>query len=197
MATEKQLSTSGTISAAELAIEQRSVVRNGALAAAVCFVVLALLVLLLPSRAPLPTEPIKQIHFSFIANIFLAFWVMFGVRLVSRTRFQSRQDNRGSAYTAPSAAIAVPKAFLQNTLEQAVVAGLGNFALAAVGTPAALSYIVGATMLFSAGRVAFLWKYPRGAGGRAFGMVMTVVPSLGALGWGSIDAAMKVFAVAR
>ena len=42
----------------------------------------------------------------------------------------------------------------------------------------ALSLIVVAVALFGVGRIAFLIGYPHGAGGRAFGMVTTTLPSI-------------------
>ena len=44
------------------------------------------------------------------------------------------------------------------------------------GPPLAL--IIAAVLLFGIGRVAFLIGYPKGAGGRAFGMITTVLPTL-------------------
>jgi hypothetical protein len=83
----------------------------------------------------------------------------------------------------------VPRAFLQNTLEQAFIAALGLLALATVEGEAALAYVVATVVLFSLGRAAFLRGYPRGAGGRAFGIATTALPTVGAYGWALIDMA--------
>jgi len=108
---------------------------------------------------------------------------------VAKVRFRSAADNAGSAYSRPSARLAVPRAFLQNTLEQAFIATIGILALATVEGEAALAYVVGTVVLFSLGRATFLRGYPRGAGGRAFGIATTALPALGAYGWALVDVA--------
>jgi hypothetical protein len=89
----------------------------------------------------------------------------------------------------------VPRAFLQNTLEQAFITVVAILALATVGGEAALAYVIATVVLFSLGRVTFLRGYPHGAGGRAFGIAMTVLPGLGAIGWAAIDVASEVAAL--
>jgi hypothetical protein len=74
----------------------------------------------------------------------------------------------------------VPVAFLQNTVEQVVAAVGAHLALATLLDGAALSLIPAAIALFAIGRLAFLIGYPKGAGARAFGMVTTVLPTMGA-----------------
>ena len=65
-------------------------------------------------------------------------------------------------------------------------------ALATARGEAALAYIVAAVVLFSVGRIAFLRGYPRGAAGRAFGVVTTALPTMGAYGWAIVDIAAKL-----
>ena len=88
--------------------------------------------------------------------------------------------------------IAVYAAFLQNTLEQAFVAVLAHLALATVSGPSPLAYVAGAVVLFCVGRICFLAGYPKGAGGRAFGIVLTVIPTLGAYVWAAVAIAIEV-----
>lgn len=117
-------------------------------------------------------------------------WVMIGIRMVSRIRLHSAADIRGSAFGPPSPALAVPAAFLQNTLEQSFVAIVTHLALVLVLEGAALPLLVASVVLFSIGRASFLAGYPHGAGARSFGMALTTLPGLfafviaaGALVW--------------
>ena len=171
----------------DLPREQRAVVRASLLAFAVCAPTLVLASLGLPRLFDFPSTPAERLAFAVRADVGIALWVMLGVRMVSKVRFESAEDNAGSAYSPPSPRLAVPRAFLQNTLEQAFIATLGILALATVGDEAALAYIVATVALFSLGRVTFLRGYPRGAGGRAFGIATTALPSIRAFGWALID----------
>src|SRR3546814_10394542 len=74
-------------------------------------------------------------------------------------------------------------AFLQNTLEQAVAAVGAHLALATLISGPPLALIPGAVFLFAIGRITFLRGYRQGAGARAFGIVTTVIPTIGAYGW--------------
>lgn len=144
-----------------------------------------------------PADLSERLAFAIRADLVLGLWVMWAVRRVAKVRFESAEDNAGSAFGRPSARLALPGAFLQNTLEQAVLAALGNLALATVGGEAALAYVLAAVALFSLGRFAFLRGYPEGAGGRAFGMVTTTLPILGAYGWVLLALGVDLLAVAR
>lgn len=171
----------------DLAKGQRVVRRQAALAFITCVPALALVSLGLPRVLEFPTALGERMAFGLRANLVLGLWVLLAVRSVANVRFDSAADNAGSAFSRPSASLAVPAAFLQNTLEQAFVAALGILALATTRGEAALAYIVGAVVLFSVGRITFLRGYPRGAGGRAFGMVTTALPIIGAYGWAIVD----------
>lgn len=162
----------------ELKNEQRKIVRNAALATAFSAAVLFTGYFALPMHFIFPTDLAGRIAFTLQADIFVFLWVVIAIRMVSRVRFYSAEDNRGSAYTIPSPKIAVPRAFLQNTLEQAFVAVGAHLALATLLSGPALSVIPSAVLLFGIGRIAFLRGYPYGAGARAFGIVTTVLPTM-------------------
>ncbi|MBB3892907.1 hypothetical protein GGQ61_003645 [Phenylobacterium haematophilum] len=171
----------------DLAKEQRAVRRQAALAFIFCVPTLALASLGLPRLFEFPASPAERMAFGLRANLVLGLWVLLAVRRVANVRFASAADNAGSAFSRPSARLAVPAAFLQNTLEQAFVAALGMLALATTRGEAALAYIVGAVVLVSVGRITFLRGYPHGAGGRAFGIATTTLPTIGAYGWAIVD----------
>lgn len=181
----------------DLPKEQRAVRRQSLLAFAVCAPTLALASLGLPRVMDFPDDLAARLAFAVRADLLIGLWVVLGVRMVSKVRFESAEDNAGSAYSRPSPRLAVPRAFLQNTLEQAFTATLGFLALATVGGEAALAYIVAAVVLFSLGRVTFLRGYPRGAGGRAFGIATTALPTVGAYGWALFDMVSDLVALAR
>lgn len=89
----------------------------------------------------------------------------------------------GSAYGPPSERLRVPIAFLQNTHEQVTIAAFAMLALTTVPGEAPLAFIMTSVPLFAIGRITFLRGYPHGAAARAFGMVTTGLPSLGAFVW--------------
>lgn len=118
------------LSRAELKIQQRGVVLAAGLALVVCALVLALAYVCLPHLFEFPKSLAERMAFAVQAEVFVFLWVVFGVRQVADGRFRSAADNRGSAYAPPSGRLAIPVAFLQNTLEQAVMAAGAHLALA-------------------------------------------------------------------
>lgn len=166
----------------DLAIEQPKVIKNAVRAAFFCSGVLAASYLVLPRYVSFPDDLLGALALTLRADLFVFLWVVIGVRMVSRVRFVSAADNRGSAFSRPSPQIAVPLAFLQNTLEQTVIAVGAHLALATLLTGPLLALIPAAVLLFAVGRVTFLMGYPQGAGARAFGMVTTVLPTLAGYG---------------
>lgn len=167
-----------TLTEADLAAEQRLVIRNGMLACCFCVAMLLAGRLLLPWAIAFPTDPIGALALALQANLIVFLWVVIGVRLVSRGRYLSAADNRGSAFAPQSPRIAVQAPFLQNTLEQAVILAGASLALATLLSGPDLAFIPLAVVLFSIGRISFLLGYRDGAGGRAFGMVVTMLPAV-------------------
>lgn len=168
---------------AELKSQQRAVIAQTAIALSVGAAVLALGYYLLPRWFVFPTSLAERLAFALQADLFIFLWLVIAAQLVSSGRYRSRADNRGSAYGAPSPAIAVKAAFLQNTLEQAVMTVGAHLIVATLVSGPALALIPTAVLLFAAGRIAFLLGYSNGAGGRAFGMVLTALPMLTGYGF--------------
>lgn len=166
-----------------LATQQRLVVRNGALAVIACALVLIAAVIATPLLPPVPVDPLARFAVALQADLFVVVWVLIAIRRVSSLRFRSAHDIAGSAYGSPSEKVAIASAFLQNTLEQAFIAVIAHLALASVGGAGALAYVLASVGLFALGRIAFWVGYPGGAAGRAFGIVMTMVPTIGAFAW--------------
>ncbi|MDP1601159.1 MAPEG family protein [Phenylobacterium sp.] len=181
----------------DLPKEQRAVRRQATFAFAVCALILGIAVFGLPRLFAFPDDLVERLTFALRADLLIGLWVILAVRQVAKIRFESAEDNAGSAYSRPSARLAVPAAFLQNTLEQALILALGILALATVPGERPLAYIAASVVLFSLGRVTFLRGYARGAGGRAFGVATTALPGLGAYLWTIIAVGSELAALAR
>lgn len=167
----------------DLGTEQRLVVRHALLAVLLCIVVLAAATAWAPTILRLPPASFDRFALALQADLFIGLWVLVAIRRVSGLRLRSQQDVAGSAYGPSSPSVALASAFLQNTLEQAFIAIIGHLVLASLGGEEALAYILAAVALFWIGRIAFWIGYPAGASGRAFGMVTTMTPTIGAFAW--------------
>lgn len=176
----------------DLPLEQRRIQRESTLAALLCAVVIAAAIFWLPFWIDFPVDQSERIAFALRADALLVVCVMVGVRWVSSTRYRSADDNAGSAYAPPSSMLKVPVAYLQNTLEQAVVTAFTLLALTTIEGDAPLAYVSASVLLFTFGRFAFARGYSKGAGGRAFGMAATALPSVGAIVWLVADVGMRL-----
>ncbi|EGI53997.1 putative membrane protein [Sphingomonas sp. S17] len=74
-----------------------------------------------------------------------------------------------------------------------MLASFAILALATIEGKAPLAYIVGMVALFAIGRITFRRGYPRGAPGRAFGIVTTLLPTYGAFAWVVFDMIAGLF----
>lgn len=180
---------------ADMNAERAGIRRQSALAFLLCALALGLAVWWLPRLFEFPTATGDRLAFAARASLLVILWIAVGVRMVARVRFNSAQDNPGSAYAPPSDELRVPRAFLQNTLEQATLASFTILAVATVPGEAPLAFIMGSVMLFAVGRLTFLRGYPRGAAARAFGMATTAIPIVGGLAWVLCDMAAKLLNV--
>lgn len=176
-----------------LTTAQKGVVRGGVIAVAIAIVVGIPALLWLPASwvgAEGISAAADRISYAFKWNIPILLWLAACIRHVSRGRFRSKADIDGSAFSEPSPAIAVRRAVLQNSLEQSVLTIGANLALAVTVTGRGLVAIPVVTGLFLAGRVWFSLGYKNGAPGRAPGMVLTMAPTVVALGAAGILALM-------
>ena len=170
-----------------LAAEMERVRRQAALSFLFCAPVLGAAVWWLPQQFEFPTEMSERLAFAARASILIMVWVLFGIGVIARLRRKSARDTAGSAYGEPSEQLRVPLAFLQNTLEQATLAAFATLALATVEGEAPLAFIAAIVVLFAIGRITFLRGYPRGSPGRAFGVVTSALPIMGAFAWVFFD----------
>jgi hypothetical protein len=162
----------------DMAGAERAIRRSLAmtLVALACAVAIARFVL--PGLFDFPEELPGRLAFAARASVFVLLCVAAGILLVSNARRFSPADIGGSAAGPPSERVAIYAAFLQNTLEQAVITIGLYFALATVVSGPWLSLIVVSVPFFVAGRVLFLRGYARGVEGRTLGMALTMLPTL-------------------
>lgn len=166
------------LSADEMADAERTIRRAGVLSLVILAVTAPLAWALLPALVDFPRHLDQRLAFAAQASLPVQLCLLTAVAMVSTGRRFSPDDIGGSAAGPPGPRIAVQSAFLQNTLEQTVLAVGAYFAYAATLGGAALSLIPVAVVLFVAGRVLFYRGYRRGVTGRAFGMTLTMMPTL-------------------
>ena len=143
-----------------------------------------------PVVIDLPVALSERLAFAALCWAVPGFVLLVAILMVSTTRRFSPEDIGGQAAGPPSGRLAIKAAFLQNTLEQTVLAAGFYFALAAVAGGAWLALLPVASGLFVIGRVLFYLGYPRGAQGRSLGMALTMMPA--ALGY-PLVAGLAVF----
>ena len=156
--------------------EQRSIVRQSALAVLLCAVVLGGGYWWLPPERVGVTTPLAladRIAFALKWDLLIFIWLAGSVGAVSRKRFWTPGDRHGSAYSEASPALAVRRANLQNTLEQTVLASGAHLILATVLRGEELLLIPLMVLLFLVGRAAFAIGYAKSSIARAFGMAVT------------------------
>ena len=119
---------------------------------------------------------------------FAARWLMFpgltllvGIVLAGRRGFDA--DAIDGTRTPASRSLEINLRYNQNTLEQAVLAAIAWMGLALALPHDRLGLIPAMAALFLLGRMAFWIGYLIDPLGRAFGMVLTVLPTLGAYAW--------------
>lgn len=159
--------------------EQKSIVRQSALAVLLCAAVLGGGYLWLPPEFVGVTAPMAladRLAFVLKWDLLTFIWLAGSVGAVSQKRFWTPADRHGSAYSEASPALAVRRANLQNTLEQTVIASGAHLILATVLRDAELVLIPLLVLLFVVGRAAFAIGYAKSPLARAFGMAVTGAP---------------------
>jgi hypothetical protein len=152
---------------------------------------------LLPRVFAFPDALSARLALAAQSGAFVLLCLLVAVGMVSTGRRRSADDIGGAAGAPPGPALAVKAAFLQNTLEQSVLACGAFLAFAAAVGGAWLALLPVAAVLFCVGRVSFYAGYPAGAGARAFGMALTLLPgaslllfAVGAAAWRVVDAVL-------
>lgn len=161
----------------DMAAEERAIRRDTTIALAVTAAAFLGAYRLLPGLVDMPSGPAEQLGFAALCWAVPCLVLMAAILMVSTGRRFSAADIGGQAAGPPSERLAIKAAFLQNTLEQTVLAAGFFFALAAISGGAWLALLPAAALLFVLGRVLFYLGYERGAKGRSLGMALTMLPS--------------------
>ena len=167
--------------AVDMAAEERAIRRDTTIATGVTLAGFTAAFWTGAALADLPVDVADRLAFAARTFAVPGFVLLVAILMVSTTRRFSPEDIGGQAAGPPSARLAIKAAFLQNTLEQTVLAAGFYFALAAVAGGAWLGLLPVAAGLFVLGRALFYLGYRRGAQGRALGMGLTIMPA--ALGY--------------
>jgi len=159
--------------------KQRGVLRG--MAAGVVLVAIALVAAnLLRPAALLPTGSSLEGRLAWGAAWLLlpALCLLIAIGRQAGHRFATPEDIDGSGLTAGSDTARINQAVIQNTLEQAVLAGLVYGAYAALLPRGWLAALPAAAVLFVVGRLLFATGYRRGAASRAAGFALTFYPTV-------------------
>ena len=93
-------------------------------------------------------------------------------------RFFNLHDMDCLPGTTPSEQASTYQRMLQNTLELAFLAVCAYLSWAMLASPASLSVLPAAALLFAIGRILFIVGYRRGARGRSLGFALTFYPTV-------------------
>jgi hypothetical protein len=162
----------------DMAEEERAIRRDTSLAFIVTIVAFTAAYWFVPGIVELPVALPDRFAFAALCWAVPASVLLVAVMMVSTARRFSPADIGGQAGGPPSEKLAIKAAFLQNTLEQTVVAAGFYFAFAALAGGPWLALLPIAVVCFIVGRVLFYAGYRRGAKGRSFGMALTMMPSV-------------------
>ncbi len=134
--------------------------------------------LLLPEIFAFPVQTADRLAFALVATLPAFLSLAVATMMVSTARRYSARDIGGSAAGPPSTKLAIKVAFLQNTLEQTVLAAGFFMIYAAILDGSWLSLLPVAAGFFVIGRALFYRGYRQGVEGRALGMTLTMVPTI-------------------
>jgi hypothetical protein len=156
--------------------DQRKVIA-GAVAASVFSAAFFVLVFRLTAIGQTPPGGIEtswRLEYALRWEVFAALCLLGGVGKVANRRFFSPDAIVGG--TSPS--IEIDQRYLQNTLEQLVLAITAHLALVTIVAPESIRAVAVLVMLFVIGRLTFWIGYHRSGPTRAFGFATTFYPTV-------------------
>lgn len=124
-----------------------------------------------------------RLAYALKCDVFAALCLLAGVAMIANRRFFIPDAIEGGR----SAAIEIDERYLQNTLEQLVLAIVAHLALATIVPAESIRAVAILVMLFVIGRVTFWIGYHVSGSARAFGFATTFYPTV----------AVYVFVVSR
>ncbi len=157
--------------------DQRKVLA-GMIAACVFSVAFFVVVFRLTAIGPTPPGGIEtswRLAYALKCEVFAALCLLAGVARIANRRFFIPDAIGGGA--EPS--IEIDQRYLQNTLEQLVLAIVAHLGLVTIIAPESIRAVAILVMLFVIGRVAFWVGYHRSGPARAFGFATTFYPTVG------------------
>ncbi|MCJ2012451.1 MAPEG family protein [Methylobacterium sp. J-076] len=135
----------------------------------------------------MPVKPLaERLQAALRTDLFVIVWLAAAIANVARLRFFSLDDIAGSKAGPGSKPVQDAVAFLQNTLEQSILAIPTHLAFATAAVHP-MSVLMMVTALFCVGRAMFWIGYQRGAHGRALGFALTFYPTVALLGISAVD----------
>jgi hypothetical protein len=156
--------------------DQRKVVA-GAIVATVFSVAFFEIVFRLTDIGPTPPGGIEtswRLEYALRCDVFAALCLLAGVGKIANRRFFTPDAIAGG----PSPSIEIDLRYLQNTLEQLVLAIVAHLALVTIVAPESIRAVAVLVMLFVIGRVTFWIGYHRSGSARAFGFATTFYPTV-------------------
>jgi uncharacterized MAPEG superfamily protein len=165
----------------QLTRAQRSVVLQLASGATASLVAVAGAYFYLPFSVPSPASPGDRVAFALRWDAVAALALVLGVLRIVRERFTSPERLDGSPPTPGERRFEIDRRYLQNTLEQFVLAVIAHAALAAQLTGDALRLVPILATWFLLARIAYLAGYHRDPLARGFGWAATWLPTLAIL----------------
>jgi hypothetical protein len=131
----------------------------------------------MPDFPNAPADAAQRIALWCAAETFVVFWLAVCVARLARHRFFDAADIDAGGASGSARALSL-QAQLQNTLEQAVLAGFSHLAWLMLAPPAWGLLAVVFAAFFFVGRALFLTGYDAGAPARALGFGLTFYPSV-------------------
>jgi predicted small integral membrane protein len=156
--------------------DQRKVLAGMAAAVvfSVAFFELAFRMTAIDLTPPGGTETAWRIEYALKCEVFAALCLLAGIGMIANRRFFIPAAIQGD----PTPAIEIDRRYLQNTLEQLVLAIVAHLALATIVAPESIRAVAVLVMLFVIGRVTFWIGYHRSGPARAFGFATTFYPTV-------------------
>jgi len=115
-----------------------------------------------------------RLEYALKCEVFAALCLLAGVALIANRRFFIADAIGGG----PSPSIEIDRRYIQNTLEQLVLAIVAHLALVTIVAPESIRAVAVLVMLFVIGRATFWIGYHRSGSARAFGFATTFYPTV-------------------
>ncbi len=115
-----------------------------------------------------------RIEYALRWEVFAALCLLAGVAKIANRRFFIPEAIEGGS----ASSIEIDQRYIQNTLEQLVLAIVAHLALVTIVAPESIRAVAVLVMLFVIGRITFWFGYHRSGPARAFGFGTTFYPTV-------------------